>query len=199
MLAQEAELTCENGMDDSIGSESRNRQLGKTEKDSCREVLASFRSHKGFQIQVVEFREFFFQELVRMYEEFEPKRGAQGLPPIGRDRLISWLRPLCDNNLNLIALFQDRIIGHAMLCPMRGDSAEFAIFIHQDFRNQGIGFEFTRNTLEYGRSRGLRHIWLTVEVNNFSAVRVYKKIGFEISSTYYPEVEMALDLEEGSA
>jgi GNAT superfamily N-acetyltransferase len=168
----------------------------KAKSDGPLETLARFQSRSGFQIQVAEYQKGVFQALVGMYEDFEPKRGAQGLPPVGYDRLVSWLLPLCDNNLNLIALFEDRVIGHAVLCALNGGRAEFAIFLHQDFRNQGIGSSFTEVTLQYGRTKGLRHVWLTVEVNNFSAIRVYKKMGFRISGTYYPEVEMILDLDE---
>jgi RimJ/RimL family protein N-acetyltransferase len=196
MLEQESQLTFRDRMDEDTNAGTFNTERAGLENDGVEEILACFQSQKRFQIQVVEFRDFFFQALVRMYEDFEPKRGAQGLPPVGRDRLISWLRPLCDNNLNLLALSQHRVIGHTMLCPIGKGGAEFAIFIHQDFRNQGIGSEFTRITLQYGKTRGLRHIWLTVEVNNFSAIRVYKKMGFQVSGTYYPEVEMVLDFEE---
>jgi ribosomal protein S18 acetylase RimI-like enzyme len=197
MLVQESQLTFRNRMEQDRDSGSVGYERAGLGTDTPEGTLASFQSRKGFQIRVVEFRDFFFQALVGMYEDFEPKRGAQGLPPVGHDRLISWLRPLCDQNLNLIALSQHRVIGHTMLCPLGQGGAEFAIFIHQDFRNQGIGSEFTRMTLQYGRARGLRHIWLTVEVNNFSAIRVYKKMGFQVSGTYYPEVEMVLDFEEG--
>ena len=197
MLVQESQLTFTNRMEEDTVAGSFGYERAARGNEPLEEMLACFRSRNGLQIYVAEFRDSFFQALVGMYEDFEPKRGAQGLPPVGRDRLISWLRPLCDNNLNLVALSQHRVIGHTMLCPIGKGGAEFAIFIHQDFRNQGIGSEFTRITLQYGRAMRLRHIWLTVEVNNFSAIRVYKKMGFQVSGTYYPEVEMVLDFEEG--
>jgi len=193
MLVREWEAAVGNRMDE--GSDPGRVDSQLREPDVPEKTFACFQIAKGFQIRVVEFRDVFFQAIVEMYEDFEPKRGAQGLPPVGRDRLISWLRPLCLNHLNLLAFFGDRLIGHTMLCFMGTDRAEFAIFIHQDFRNQGIGSEFTRITLEYGRAKRLRHIWLTVEVNNFSAIRVYKKMGFQISGTYYPEVEMVFNLQ----
>jgi ribosomal protein S18 acetylase RimI-like enzyme len=194
MLAQESQVACGYEMDQDKSTESVGLAQANAGGNSAEETLECFRSRRGLQVRVVEYQEAFFQALVRMYEDFEPKRGAQGLPPVGRDRLVSWLRPLCDNNLNLIALLEDRVIGHSILCPMNTGGAEFAIFIHQEFRNQGIGSQLTGVTLQYGRTKGLQSIWLTVEVNNFSAIRVYRKMGFEISGTYYPEVEMALDL-----
>jgi RimJ/RimL family protein N-acetyltransferase len=199
MLPQESKVAFGNEMDEETDTVSFDTEKAKLGSHGLLKTLASFQSRKGFHIQVMEFQEVFFHALVGMYEDFEPKRGAQGLPPVGRERLVSWLRPLCDNNLNLIALFEKRVIGHTMLCPMNQGRAEFAIFIHQDFRNQGIGSSFTEVTLEYAKTKGLRHVWLTVEVNNFSAIRVYKKMGFGTSGSYYPEVEMVLDLDGRSA
>jgi RimJ/RimL family protein N-acetyltransferase len=160
-------------------------------------LLVRFQTRPGSVVEFVEYHEHLFEPLVAMYEAFEPKRGAQGLPPLGRDRILTWLRPLLSENLNLLALHGDKVIGHTMLCPvpLRRGCAEFAIFVHHDFRNQGIGTEFTRATLNYGKEKGLHQIWLTVEVNNFPAIRVYKKLGFQISGTYYPEVEMLLNFE----
>jgi RimJ/RimL family protein N-acetyltransferase len=159
-------------------------------------LLSSFGSKAHLEIQVVEFSEMHFDELVEMYEEFEPKCAAQGLPPVGRDRIIAWLRHLRKSGHNLLALWNGRLIGHSILCPLDPQRAEFAIFLHQDFRNQGIGTGLTHVTLEYARDKGFRRVWLSVEVTNRCAIRVYKKKGFRISAFFGPEQEMLLDLEE---
>ena len=159
-------------------------------------VLSTFDSRAGLKIEVVEFAENRLDELVEMYDEFEPKRAAQGLPPVGRERIVGWLRHLQKSAYNLLALWDDRVIGHAMLCPMERQRAEFAIFLHQDFRNQGIGTGLTEVTLEYARLKGLRNVWLSVEVNNRCAIRVYRKHGFQVSGMFGPEQEMSLNLEE---
>ncbi len=159
-------------------------------------IPCAFESKSKHWVQVVEYGEAFFAELVGMYEAFEPKRGAQGLPPAGRQRIIAWLQHLLKDGHNLIALHEGKVIGHAMLCPISPSRAEFAIFIHQDFRNQGIGSEFTRITTNYASEKGFDEIWLCVEANNFVAIRVYKKTGFQISCLSYPELEMVLQLTE---
>jgi len=159
-------------------------------------VLSTFESRVGLVIEVVEFCDNRFDELVEMYNNFEPKRAAQGLPPVGRERIVAWLRHLQKSGHNLVALWNGNVIGHSMLCPMERQRAEFAIFLHQDFRNQGIGTELTQVTLNYARLKGLRNVWLSVEVNNHCAIRVYKKKGFQVSEIFGPEQEMALDLEE---
>ena len=158
--------------------------------------LSTFESRVGLVIEVVEFCDNRFDELVEMYNNFEPKRAAQGLPPVGRERIVEWLRHLQKSGHNLVALWNGNVIGHSMLCPMERQRAEFAIFLHQDFRNQGIGTGLTQVTLNYARLKGLRNVWLSVEVNNHCAIRVYKKKGFQVSEIFGPELEMALDLEE---
>lgn len=157
--------------------------------------LAEFRSKANLPIEVVELCEGLFEDLVHMYDVFEPKRAAQGLPPVGRERIAAWLRHLQKNGENLLALCKGRVIGHSMLCPVDARRAEFAIFLHQDFRNQGIGTGLTAITLDRARLKGFQRIWLSVEVNNRCAIRVYRKKGFRVSALFGPEQEMVLDLE----
>jgi RimJ/RimL family protein N-acetyltransferase len=156
----------------------------------------TFRSKSGLEIEVVELSDSRFEELVDMYDAFEPKRGAQGLPPIGRERIVKWLRQLQTHDYNLLALSDNRVIGHSMLCPLDAERAEFAIFLDQNFRNQGIGTGLTEATLDYARRLKLRNVWLSVETNNRWAVRVYRKTGFRVSGLFGPEQEMALDLKD---
>ena len=157
--------------------------------------LSTFNSRAGLTIEVVEFCEIPRDELLEMYDQFEPKRAAQGLPPVGRDRIVARLRHLERSAHNLLALWDDRVIGHAILCPMEQRRAKFAIFLHQDFRNQGIGTGLTEVTLEYARLKGLRNVWLSVEVNNRCAIRIYRKQGFQVSGLFGPEQEMSLNVD----
>jgi RimJ/RimL family protein N-acetyltransferase len=158
--------------------------------------LATFKSRAGLAIEVVEFCNNRFDALVEMYNNFEPKRAAQGLPPVGHERIVAWLRHLQKNGHNLLALWNGQVIGHSMLCAVDPQRAEFAIFLHQNFRNQGIGTELTEVTLKLARLKNLRTIWLSVEVSNGCAIRVYRKKGFQVSGMFGPEQEMTLDLEQ---
>jgi ribosomal protein S18 acetylase RimI-like enzyme len=42
-----------------------------------------------------------------------------------------------------------------------------------------VGTELTRWTFERARDIGLQSIWLTVAMNNFIAIRLYRKLGFD--------------------
>jgi len=159
-------------------------------------AFATFRSKTGLEIGVMEFSESHFKALVDMYDAFEPKRAAQGLPPVGRERIDAWLRHLQRSGFNLLAFWNGRLIGHSMLCPVDPQRAEFAIFLCQAFRNQGIGTGLTEATLTYARQKRLRRVWLSVEVNNQPAIRVYRKMGFKVCGLFGPEQEMDLELEK---
>ena len=87
---------------------------------------------------------------------------------------------LLDIAANFLALRESRVIGHAALIPdEKVESGEFVIFVHQDFRNLGIGTALSKATLERAKTRGFKSVWLTVSITNFIAARLYRKIGFE--------------------
>jgi RimJ/RimL family protein N-acetyltransferase len=171
---------------------SETSEFGSARTELSLQIMSSFCSKQGLEIKVVELSKSNFEQLVEMYEHFEPKRAAQGLPPAGRDRILSWLGHLQKSGENLVALYQDRVIGHTILCPVSPTRAEFAIFIDQEYRNQGIGTKFTEVTLEFAREKGYHRVWLSVEVNNLCAIRVYKKRGFRMRDLFGPEQEMEI-------
>ena len=87
------------------------------------------------------------------------------------------------------------MIGHAALAPdVRDKSAEFVIFVGQNDRNLGIGTELAHFTLEKSRQLGIDEVWLTVNIYNFIAVKLYKKVGFEDCDRDRPERIMYIKL-----
>lgn len=135
-------------------------------------------------------------ELLDMYACFDPKPASQGLPPLNPAACRSWVVFLLENGVNLCAHRDNRLIGHAaiLIDPAKGD-AEFLIFVHQDFRSQGIGTILTRHTLDLARSRGIGCVWLTVETVNFHAVRLYRNIGFRFCDAFDCERLMRIEIE----
>lgn len=55
----------------------------------------------------------------------------------------------------------------------------FAISLLKEFRNQGIGTELMRRMLQLIKNQGYKQASLAVQKANY-AVRMYKKVGFEI-------------------
>lgn len=87
------------------------------------------------------------------------------------------------------------MIGHAALVPdLQGISGEFVIFVHQNQRNLGIGTELSRFTLEKSTQIGFKSVWLTVNVLNSIAVKLYKKVGFKYCDTENYERTMRVTL-----
>jgi RimJ/RimL family protein N-acetyltransferase len=118
--------------------------------------------------------------IMDMYRVFSPKPASQGLPPADMETCEKWVKDILDIGINLFARRGEKIIGHAALIPDgKGKTGEFIIFVHQECRNQGVGTELTQWTFERAKALGLQSIWLTVAMNNFIAIRLYRKLGFE--------------------
>lgn len=136
------------------------------------------------------------EALEAMYATFEPKRGAQGLPPAGEEALRRWLDRVLPIGEHLVVEIDGQVLGHAMLIPMEPGCAELANFLHQSIRDRGIGTALNEMAVELARAAGYERIWLSVEPSNRAALRSYQKAGFRmITQTYWaPEVEMEVRL-----
>jgi len=135
--------------------------------------------------------------LEAFYDVFEPKRAAQGLPPVGLDRIARWLDDILDDGIHLIAESGGRLVGHGLMMPTgRAGVGEWAIFLAREQRGRGMGTEMNRISIAVARARGLRKLWLSVEPHNRAAVRSYEKVGYRFlsSAIFSPEAEMELEL-----
>jgi ribosomal protein S18 acetylase RimI-like enzyme len=137
-----------------------------------------------------------FDRLVKLYVGFEPKGAFQGLPPLTLPRLKSWLRELrLAGDEQFVIDIGGRIVGHSMLCRSEGKAeAEFAIFVHQDFRALGLGKKLLLGTLNYGcKQMQLDRVWLSVQGSNPVALCLFEGAGFKPVGSHEPllwELEM---------
>lgn len=135
--------------------------------------------------------------LESFYDEFDPKRAAQGLPPEGPARVARWLDGILPEGKHLVVEREGRMIGHAMLMPTgREGVREYAIFLARDVRGQGVGTQVNRLSVEVARAMDVSRLWLSVEPHNRPALRSYEKAGFRFrpGTIYTPEVEMEMEL-----
>ncbi|HYH81595.1 MAG TPA: GNAT family N-acetyltransferase [Longimicrobium sp.] len=135
--------------------------------------------------------------LEQFYDNFDPKRAAQGLPPMGLARIQRWLDGVLPNGSHLVVERDGAIVGHAMLLPTeRPGVNEYAIFLAQEVRGQGVGTQVNRVSVELARTLDLRGLWLSVEPLNRPALRSYEKAGFRFvpGTIYSPEIEMEMAL-----
>jgi len=124
------------------------------------------------------------EAVVEMYLDFDPADRAQGVPPSGPDRIRSWVEDLLEAGVNVVAIHDDRVVGHAVLVPDEvGDAYELAIFVLQDYQGADIGTELLGTLLGRGASEGIERAWLTVEPWNHAAIHIYEKLGFEPCGT----------------
>ena len=133
--------------------------------------------------------------LEEFYDDFDPKRAAQGLPPEGRPRIARWLDGILGGGEHLLVEREGRLVGHAMLIPTgQPGTSEYAIFLAREVRGQGVGTQVNRLTVELARTMDVHRLWLSVEPTNRPALRSYEKAGFRFrpGTVYSPEVEMEL-------
>jgi len=164
------------------------------------EPPATFTDREGRTIEIrvldeepPERRETAITSMVDMYDRFDPADRAQGIPPIGRERVESWLSTLVEGEgLNVLAWDGDTVAGHATLVSDDEGAYELAIFVHQDYQRAGIGGRLIRHLLGAGAARGVERVWLTVERWNDAAVGLYGSVGFERTGDDRFEVEMTI-------
>jgi ribosomal protein S18 acetylase RimI-like enzyme len=136
-----------------------------------------------------------FDALAEMYADFDPSDRAQGVPPVGEDRVRDWLETLLEQDgFNVVAWDGDRVAGHATLVPDDETTYELAIFVHQTYQGAGIGTRLIEALLGHAQANGAEFVWLTVERWNRPAVALYEKVGFETASAESFEMEMAIRL-----
>lgn len=128
-----------------------------------------------------------------MYETFEPKEVALGLPPRDAARRRDWLKKL-QAGINLVALAKGKIVGHLAVMP-GGQSGEMAVFVHQDFRRQGVATAMANAAIEEARARALRSLWVLISSNNSPARTGLLKYGFHTAWESQGEVKMVFPLQ----
>ena len=129
-----------------------------------------------------------------MYKDFVPKREAQGLPPPDLPRIERWLHEIEPKSRWIVALSHGRIVAHAILCPISAIAIEFTIFVHQDLRGEGLGTIMAKRALYVAGQLGFKFVYLTTEFSNVAAVRLYRKLGFQVTNNLGDECEMKLEL-----
>ncbi len=138
----------------------------------------------------------FLPGLTRMYLSFTPRGSIDGLPPLDDRQCSAWVTRITTGSASLISLFFDgRIIGHAVLLPMRKNMCEVFLVIAPSFQKSGIGTHMMHAIIQLGFEMGYAKIWLSVDKTNFPALHLYYRCGFEAACiTDSLQMEMVLDL-----
>lgn len=160
---------------------------------------ATIRDRAGQCYAVRRYTDGDWEALVAFYEQFEPKRAAQGLPPQGTARIERWLRQVIGSGIHLLICPEEDVLAHAFLVSTRKPrTAEYAVFVHQNYRGQCLGTELNRVAAKVAGENGFQRLWLSVEPQNRAAIRSYQHVGFRFrpGAALSSEAEMELELTE---
>ena len=151
-------------------------------KDSEYPVLADFLYEAIFIPEGVTPppREIIEQPELRVYtDDFGHKKGDMALTAECDGKIVGavWVRIMND-------------YGH-----IDDDTPSFAISLFKEYRGMGIGTELMRKMLIRLREAGYKQTSLAVQKDNY-AVRMYKKVGFEIIDENEQEYIMLCKLDE---
>lgn len=107
------------------------------------------------------------------------------------------------NSYNIACKDESRgLVGYCLSWLIYDEVHILKVAVDESFRNQGIGKRLIVKTLEYFIPRGASHAVLEVRLDNYGAISLYEKLGFEslrIRRNYYAEtgedaLVMLLDL-----
>lgn len=95
----------------------------------------------------------------------------------------------------IIAEVDGEIVGS---CNLSGSTrkrtrhcAEFGIAVEQKYCGLGIGRRMMETGIAWARENGISRITLEVDTNNFNAISLYLKLGFEIEGTFRNDKKLA--------
>lgn len=134
--------------------------------------------------------------LVDMYLQMDTDSRTLGLPPVTERRIQDWLDGLTRDGWSLVANRDDRIVGHVGVTPASESEPHLVVFVHQDWRNRGIGSQLLRQMIAYADEWGHDGLALTVTGDNRRAIAIYDNLGFDVVGRLRTEIEMSLSLDE---
>jgi putative acetyltransferase len=111
------------------------------------------------------------------YSLVEPGRLDADLDDIEQHYLMR------GGSFEVVVAGDGRIIGCAGLRPMGDRRAELCkMYLAKEARGRGLGRQLLENALAAARSAGFREVWAETNSVLTSAIRLYKRYGFELLS-----------------
>jgi RimJ/RimL family protein N-acetyltransferase len=119
-----------------------------------------------------------FQMFSSMSDEALEWSGA----PYTMDVIQRWIDNM-QNLIPLIAEYDRKVVGYAVIyrspAPRKKGIGDFAVYLHQDFHNVGLGKAMTEKVLQLARAENMHKIELTVVTDNKTAIHLYENLGFQ--------------------
>ncbi|MGC8546835.1 MAG: GNAT family N-acetyltransferase [Thermoplasmata archaeon] len=105
---------------------------------------------------------------------------------IPRDLALELLRK--DKTLSIVAIRNDKIIGHGAIYQKGTGSAEIAILVSEDYQSKGLGTSMLGLLTEYSIRSGVYEVKSYVSPQNYKMIGVLKNLGFPVESEAKPGV-----------
>ena len=171
----------------------------KTNQRNFSKIPCLIKDKLGIAITIRAYQDKDYKSLIDMYDKFEPKRIAMGLPHSDKKLRDNWINCILKSFFNTIAIHQNKIIGHSAIDIFRNKSSpEYMIFLDQDFRNRGIGTSQTMIIKKICEEFGCKQIWVAITCHSMLGIKLFKKLGFKFTGKIGPEREMVLKLKPKS-
>ena len=123
------------------------------------------------------------EQLFKMMTDLSDDALRWSNPPYDESKIDRWMTGV-ENGLSIVAIAGNRIIGISAIYqfqrPRQKGVGEMMIYIHQDFHGVGLGSTMTEILLKLAKSKGLHRIGLEVVEENEAAVKLYRRLGFEV-------------------
>ncbi len=90
-----------------------------------------------------------------------------------------------ENNVLYNIVLEDEVIGYIWCSVNKNQEPNYAylfeILVYQEFRGQGFGKEALRKCIKEIKDLGIQNVWLHVFSHNQGALKLYQRLGFEIT------------------
>ncbi len=99
-----------------------------------------------------------------------------------------------DQAIKIVAVSGSRVVGYALATIARPELHITNVAVDPEFQHQGLGSRLVRHLEEQGIAASCIEAYLEVRVSNDRAIRLYQKLGYQISYTrryYYLDGEDA--------
>ena len=103
---------------------------------------------------------------------------------------IKWFLAHNDSNHPIfVYVIDDKVVGYCSLSPYRfldayAQTVEISLYVHKEYRKQGIGKDLCRYVLDYAKNRDdIHNIIAVITSDNEKSINLFKSFGFEDGGT----------------
>ncbi|WP_320008637.1 GNAT family N-acetyltransferase [Maridesulfovibrio sp.] len=106
------------------------------------------------------------------------------------ESMLHWFRVKTENNLPVIGIENENgdLLGFGSYGSFRGWPAykytvEHSVYVHKDFRCQGLGSTLLKELIAEAEKNGMHSIIGGIDAENAGSIALHKKLGFEYVGT----------------